>query len=303
MYNDTLLKKWLNNDLTKEEEKVFISSKDYDLNTEIIQTAKLFKASNVIKPINFKTFKSRYHANKKPVIKLNYRYTFLKIASVFLLLFSINYIFFNNKLETTETLASQKTTIELPDYSIVEISPNSTVSYVKNNWKKKRIINLNGEAFFKVAKGKKFDVITNDGIITVVGTAFSVKQRNQYFEVICFEGIVKVNTKNKEKVLKVGDRFQIYNNVYSEEISNNLSTKFQKNNSVFQAISLKDVFLELERQYNIKVTLNYKDLNRLFVGSFTHNNLETALLSITKPMNLTYSINSKNNVTINVKKN
>ena len=51
----------------------------------------------------------------------------------------------------------------------------------------------------------------------------------------------------------------------------------------------KQVLLEFERQYD--VTIDYKNINtnRLFTGSFTHNNINVALKSITLPMGLTYN--------------
>jgi hypothetical protein len=50
----------------------------------------------------------------------------------------------------------------------------------------------------------------------------------------------------------------------------------------------------MERQYNIEIT--YKNINtsRLFTGGFVHDNLENALISVTKPMNLTYEMSSSN---------
>ena len=48
---------------------------------------------------------------------------------------------------------------------------------VENKWKNERSVNLDGEGFFKVAKGSKFDVETSAGTVSVVGTQFNVKNR------------------------------------------------------------------------------------------------------------------------------
>ncbi len=45
---------------------------------------------------------------------------------------------------------------------------------------------------------------------------------------------------------------------------------------------------ELERQYNIEIVANNVDSNRLFTGGFSHENIESALESVTSPFNLTY---------------
>ena len=52
---------------------------------------------------------------------------------------------------------------------------------------------------------------------------------------------------------------------------------------------LKHVITELENYYDIEVSVDKLDAVRLFSGSFTHENLDLALRSITIPLNLGYS--------------
>ena len=54
-----------------------------------------------------------------------------------------------------------------------------------------------------------------------------------------------------------------------------------------------DVIAEFENQYNQTVVTKDIDLSRLFTGSFTHNNLDLALKSVTIPLNLGYSKSGK----------
>lgn len=294
MDKDDLIEKWLNNKLTDAELETFKQLEDYELNLAIIENAKYFKASNSSTVEDFKRFKERYNARKlasKNGFRLN---PWLRIASVLVIALGFYFAFFFNNATQVKTLASEKTTFELPDHSLVTLNALSEIEYNKRQWNTKREIHLNGEAFFKVAKGKTFDVITNDAIISVVGTQFNVKQRDQYFEVKCFEGKVKVTAKGTERMLEKGDTYQILDGKFVEtKIGSSVPTWFE-NKSVFEAIPFKEVLAEMERQYNIEITYKNINTNRLFTGGFVHDNLEHALIAVTKPMNLTYEISSSN---------
>ena len=92
----------------------------------------------------------------------------------------------------------------------------------------------------------------------------------------------------------MGDAYQILNGEYIERKTTSRAPLWIENKSIFEAIPLKEVLAELERQYNIEIT--YKNINtkRLFTGGFVHDNLENALIAVTKPMNLTYELSSSN---------
>lgn len=303
MDKDYLLKKWLNNDLTEVEKQTFSKLDDTEFNQYIIDHAKHFKASHSSVITDFDTFKKQYNSKQTPVKKLGWRNPLLKIAAVVVISFGLYFSFFNNTETLVETLASQKTTIELPDQSTVELNALSSISYNEKDWINNRTLKLQGEAFFKVAKGKTFDVITKEGIVKVVGTQFNVKQRNNYFEVKCFEGVVKVSSDTISRQLLAGDTYQILNGKFQQRKTINSLPKWTENLSDFEAIPIKEVLSELERQYNIEITIKNIDLNRLFTGAFTHNNLENALISITQPMNISYELRSLKLVIINGNKN
>lgn len=299
MDKELLLKKWLNDDLTQVEAKTFKESEDYVFNQEIIDTAKLFKASEFYNIEDFETFKAKYNAQKTPVKKLHWLAPMLKIASVLVIAFGVYFSFFFNSNIEISTLASQKTTIELPDQSQVVLNALSTISYHKKDWNDNRILKLDGEAYFKVEKGKTFDVVTSQGKVTVVGTQFNVKQRDDYFEVKCFEGIVNVQSANITRQLWAGDTYRIIDGKFTETKILSTTPEWTKNTSVFNVIPIKEVIAELERQYNIEVITKKMNNDRLFTGGFKHTNLNDALTSITQPMNLTYEIVSSNQVVIN----
>ena len=211
------------------------------------------------------------------------------------------YYFLDQRDTHISTELAEHKTFLLPDSSEVNLNAESSVEFNKNSWQKRRALKLDGEAYFKVAKGKTFDVVTIDGIVSVIGTEFKVKNRENYFEVVCYEGVVKVTHRNIEKTLTIGDGFKIFNGVLVEE--NDLTEGYpawMDDESTFKSVPLEYVINELERQYEI--TIEVKDLDKmiLFTGGFTHKNLDAALQSICIPLNIKYRITDNKTVLLNV---
>ncbi|MDB9953898.1 FecR domain-containing protein [Porticoccaceae bacterium] len=118
---------------------------------------------------------------------------FASIALVGIL--GLGYQFINNLNQLHQgsytTALGEQQTIDLPDGSAMQINTNSQVevSYTETA----RIIRLvHGEAYFDVApnKQKPFSVYAGNGVVTAVGTAFSVFLDNEKIDVIVEEGSV-----------------------------------------------------------------------------------------------------------------
>ncbi|CAM4082189.1 FecR family protein [Zobellia nedashkovskayae] len=296
MNKKSLIEKWLSDDLTEEERIAFEALEDTPFHKDIVANASKFKASGFSEMPNFKSFKKRIKAPEVPVKKLQWLNPMLKIASVLMLGLGVYYFLFMNVMTEVHTMVAEKTTIELPDSSRVVLNALSEVSYNEKNWEDKREIKLQGEAFFDVAKGAKFDVVTSKGTVTVMGTEFNVKQRGDFFEVACFEGTVRVVTDNKTEILKVGDNLKWYKGVLVTGQHTQKEPQWTKNSSAFQRIPVSEVLAELERQYDIKITLESVDVNQLFTGAFVHDNLENALMAISEPLSLEYEVIKPNTV-------
>ncbi len=291
MEKNYLLKKWLNNDLTEEELSAFNQLEEAEFNTAIIANAQHFKASHFSTPASFKSLQE-----KLPVKKLTWKRTLLQIASVLVLGFAVYYGFFYNQITQIQTLAAEKSTISLPDNSTVILNAASEISYHKKNWDDERELQLKGEAFFKVAKGKKFNVKTAQGVVSVLGTQFNVKQRDTYFEVSCYEGIVQVTTNKTVKKLLAGDTFRLDAGVIFNGTTTQSTPQWTASMSNFKSIRFYQVLEELERQYNITITYNGTKKTQFFTGAFVHDNLENALQAITAPLGLKYKVEETNKV-------
>jgi len=295
MNREELIKKWLDNALSSEELSAFNALDDAkDLN-RLSDSMKAFKApefnsSEVFEGIN--------HAIKTSQTKQSNNWTkqLLRIAAIFVIGFGLYYYTttFNTNIST---VIAEKTSIELPDASLVTINSLTDISFNKKNWNTNRAVQLDGEAYFKVAKGAKFDVETPSGTISVLGTEFNVKHRENLFEVVCYEGSVNVNFNNTDTILKPGDSFLLLDGkIIATEKENTKNPAWVNNQSYFKSMPLSYVLNEFERQYNITIESQQIDTKQVYTGSFVHDNMELALKSITLPLNI--SFNKKDNSTI-----
>ena len=291
MKREELIKKWLDNNLNPEEQNAFEQLEDYNQLIKMDATLKGFKAPEFSVDQTYQTLKP--HLKSQSSKTNQWLKPLLRIAAVLAIGFSV-YFYTSNLDEHIETLVAQQTTIQLPDNSTVDLNANSTVTFNENSWSKTRAVTLNGEAFFKVAKGERFDVITSDGIVSVLGTQFNVKQRESYFEVTCYEGLVGVTHNNKTVKLKPGHTFKI---IDGKQLTADKETAAQPiwlhGESSFKSVPLKHVIAEFENQYDLQINTDQIDTSRLFTGSFAHNNLDLALKSVTIPLNLSYSKSGK----------
>ena len=274
MEKEELIKKWLDNNLNEEELNAFKSLDDYDHLIKISDNLKKLKAPKVNEDDILQTIISEKRPKTRPVIKMIT--AFSTIAAVFLICFGV-YYFIANQNTTVSAELAHKTIHNLPDNSVVHLNAGSTISFNENSWDEKRVVELNGEAFFKVAKGSKFDVVTDLGVVSVLGTQFNVKNRGANFEVICYEGLVRVNAKGKTIKLSAGDSFKL--GVTNEKTTIKNSPSWVNNESDFKSEPLVNVIEEFERQYNVSIQTKSINTNRLYTGRFVHNNIDIALKS------------------------
>lgn len=294
MKEEDLIKKWLDNELTAVELKAFQQLESYDSYKKLSEKAKLFKGPDYDSAEAYKKLQPVVNQKRKTLFtKLK---PLIQVAAVLVLGIVIYTVFFINNITTIDTLASQKETISLPDASIVELNSLSELRYNKDSWNDNREVNLKGEAFFKVAKGSKFDVQTSYGVVSVLGTQFNVKNRDNYFEVKCFEGIVSVLYDNKRIKIPAGNTFRLVNNTVSNDTTKLKYPTWVENFSSFKSVPFAEVIAEFERQYNVKIITD-SDTGILFTGTFSHNDKIMALQSITLPLGLNYTI-EKNSITL-----
>lgn len=286
--------KWFNKELSEEEIQDLKQSEDLETIEKIAHYASQLEAPKVDVDKALQAFKAKHPAkNVTKVININFR-SWLKVAAVLTIMLATSYFLFFNNQRSFETQIAQTKTITLPDQSEVILNAKSKLVFNKKTWKDQRDLELDGEAFFKVSKGQTFSVKTDAGVVTVLGTQFNVKERDHYFEVHCYEGLVSVTHNNQTIKLPKGNIFRVLNGTIEniKDLSA-INPSWLQRESSFDQVPLKQIIAELERQYDIKIQVNDINVEQLFTGSFTHEDKNLALQSVTIPLKLSYTIDGK----------
>lgn len=283
--------KWLNNELSEEELKEFKNSEEYASYVRLMEASAQLEAPEFDAEKAWEDFQDRKQDQGTKVVRMRPSQKLMRIAAAIALLFVISYFYINSLDETITTQYAQRETVILPDASEVILNAGSEITYSEKKWDQQRNVKLEGEAFFKVAKGKKFTVSTEKGTVTVLGTEFNVEQRKGFFEVTCYEGLVSVSYNELETKLEAGNSFVAFNGkVIESQGLENQQPSWVSDESSFQSIPLKFVLSEMERQFNIEVTTQNIDTVQLFTGTFSNTNLNLALESISAPYQIDYTI-------------
>ena len=300
MEKEDLLHKYLNGEASPEDVKRLQEDSAYAEYLDIADASAEFITPDFRSEHNFEAIQQRLSTTSSNTKSKNGR-TWLRIAAALVVLLC-GYWFFSSRSSLKETEVAQKITFSLPDASQVVLNAASQVRYQEKNWENDRSLQLKGEAYFKVAKGKKFSVQTTEGEISVLGTEFNVFVRDGILEVRCYEGRVSVSFDSEASLdetiehdgqhifLPAGKGIRIQNGqtIRSLEIKRT-APSWTGNESSFENASIPEVLDELKRQYPIDIKLT-TTVNRKFSGSFGHQNLEVALQSICDPLQLTFTL-------------
>lgn len=179
--------------------------------------------------------------------------------------------------------------VMLPDSSVVIINSSSKLSYSNDFLSEKRIVNLEGEAFFKVRKqinGNEFAVCSKGTQIVVKGTEFNVRayQEDPTVEATLVKGAIVFCADKKSIPLKPEQRL-VYNTANKEMVvqkTNLEDTGWRNGLYTFKDISLKEVIEILNRIYNANIVINEASQDIVFSGCIDRaNSLKHSLDVIT----------------------
>ena len=168
------------------------------------------------------------------------------------------------------------------------------------HWNTNRVLFLEGEGYFRVKKGSTFTVNTPSGSVTVLGTQFNVNSRNNYFEVICYEGKVSVKNKQTTHILKATDYLRNIEGVITASKVKTIQPNWISGESDFKSTPIKYVIEAMELHFNVQFDTQNIDENIVFTGSFSNNDLDTALKTVFAPLKIKY-IKEDNTILLRLK--
>ncbi len=263
--------------------------------------------------------KSHKHPTKKTRILL-YSGVF-KVAAAVLILIASSLVVFNfvsnensnnsqNKISLIEkeTLPGVKSTIQLPDGSKVVLNSSSKITFLEKFSDSVRWVNLEGEAYFDVAKNpdKPFIVRSGNILTRAIGTSFNIKSHLTDVDVSLVEGVVAVRSiaaLNKEQgvILNPGEYISYKRNEFNS--TGNFNVKdiigWKDGLLVFRSADYETVVKKLENWYGVQISSKGSIPNWKLNGTYDNDNLENILKTLSHSQGFKYDING-NDVKINL---
>ncbi len=176
------------------------------------------------------------------------------------------------------TPPGQQSELTLPDGTFVALNYDSKLKYHISRDKKLQIIELVGEAFFKVTKNKSrvFRVITPNMSVSDLGTQFDVRAYpdDNQAETTLLEGIVEIKDipgKETSVLLKPGEQWRYDKRTgHDQVVKTNVAmvTTWRKGEYFFKKKTLSEIAKTLERMYKVNIHFQDTELGqKVFTGA------------------------------------
>lgn len=227
----------------------------------------------------------------------------LKIAAVLLLVaglfFVIAQVFPEFSKNNMTASAGEIKEVVLPDGSKVWINSGSTLSWPDEFTSDERLVSLEGEAYFQVAKdaSKPFRISANGTVTEVLGTEFNLNaaEKNEYVVLSLVEGKVSFNSKKTEEavILTPGEE-GVFNlntkNLTKQPIADPNFLAWKTKTLKFNSASLPQVLQTLENYYGVEINRTAEAENCTFTGTFRESTLEETLEILQIALKMEYDL-------------
>lgn len=193
----------------------------------------------------------------------------LKIAASVLLLLGSFYVYDNYRMarlsqtfQCVSVPAGNRTNIQLPDGTNVWLNANTSLRYPMAFSNTNREIQLDGEAYFEVAKDKKpFIVKTDKYDVEVLGTVFNVEayRSKPQFRTSLYEGKVKLYNSRQPKAvfLSPGQTAELVGKVLQVAPTKEVNSYRWKDGLIYIEDKSFDAIMTLfEKFYDVRIVIN-----------------------------------------------
>jgi len=213
------------------------------------------------------------------------------------LIFLIAYFMFRSQIAMT-TIKTEKAEVKthlFADGTTIDLAPQTEIRFNENQWETERLVVLEGQATFNVAKGNPFIVQTRSGDVEVLGTQFDIWSINRdWMRVQCYEGKVSVSDPQSDHIiLEAAEEVSIANGKIGgvQKMTNN-KVDWKAQYRSFTTTPIKLVLLDLERFFDIRFVASGLE-DEVFTGVITLENVEQAARYLSTTM--AYEFKQKEN--------
>lgn len=229
---------------------------------------------------------------------------FLFIAGAFTFVANRTGVFASGEMAEVTVPYGEQVQVVLQDGTIVQLNSDSHLQYPKSFGLFSRKVKLTGEGYFSVAKeiGRPFVVNLNEINVKVTGTKFNAKayRDDNLISVSLEEGHVNIiDKKDNVYPLKVGESAD-YNRssgicTVNKVEDMTLYTAWRTKSLNFYRTPLKEILKTLERQYEVRFSVNDSSLlNYKFSISTSRINIGDILLDLEKVSKIKFNSSEKN---------
>jgi len=254
---------------------------------------------------------AKLHKPKNISTKKRILFDVLKAASVILLLI-LSSFFYNNysisKLNRTVqniyVPPGNRTSVTLPDGTVAWLNSNTTLTY-PGFFLKERVVKLNGEGYFEVAKdeGKPFIIHAGKFVLEVLGTSFDIEayDSNDNFEIALFTGKVKLykpQTVSDTVFLNAGETAKLVDEMLVVSATMYDLYKWKDGIIVLEDKSFEDIMSLFEKYYDLKINIQTEKVKKLgYRGKFRIvDGIDHALRVLQNDYRFTYKREDNSNV-------
>jgi len=242
----------------------------------------------------------------------------LKYAAMLILTFALPFSYYlgrnthstNNSMTTIACAYGDKSSVELPDGSHVWLNSGSKLSF-NSDFGKGRDVELEGEAFFEVAKDKHrpFHVKTTDITIEVLGTKFNLKAYpdEKAVSTTLVEGSVKIASKYQQQVMTPDQKLTFDKDSREMTVQKiadtSVETDWKDGRFVFRNETLAELKPRLERWFDVDIVFGDEHVkNRRFTGVLGRESILEAVTYFDRSNYVSCKIEG-NKIIINSQKN
>ena len=176
--------------------------------------------------------------------------------------------------------------VRLPDGSQVWLNSETTIRFPVRFAAGKREVQLCGEAFFKVCRDTTapFQVSTENGEITVLGTSFNVStyREDNYWQITLVEGSVRIAEQGRTVVLKPSEQYTVGRCSGQRKVvavDAGLYTSWVDGKFYFKAYTFEEIVKKLERWYDFTMVYQDEEVKQMrFTGSINKHSPVTEVL-------------------------